>query len=236
VSHGGKMRDDREVRPVEPDAETGTALDGEIEILGIEAVDEEERPEEDPPEAAEPEPARREPPPAAAAAAAVSDPEIDQLKDRHLRLLADFDNYRKRAEREQASQARFSMVEPLRELLPVVDNLERALAAPGSAEDLRHGVAMIVRQFLAVLEKLGVEPVPAVGRRFDPRVHEAVLSVEHDEVDAPTVIEELQRGYVIHDRLLRPAMVKVAVPPEEGGPVPDAPAGEDSSRGGVEGE
>jgi molecular chaperone GrpE len=242
VSHGGGMRDDRDVRPDEPDTETGTALDGEgeIEILGIEAVDEEseaDRHNEAPAAEAPPRPRAAAPVPETGAAA---DPEeMVQLKDRHLRLLADFDNYRKRAEREQKSQARFSMVEPLRELLPVVDNLERALAAPGSADDLRHGVAMIVRQFLEVLRKIGVEPVPAVGHRFDPRFHEAVMRVEGDDVEAPTVVEELQRGYVFHERLLRPSMVKVAVPPDDGGGEGQGRAGraeDDVPQGGAEGE
>ena len=236
MSHGGGMRDDRDVRRDEPDTETGTALDneGEIEILGIEAVDEESEAEREErvPEAGE---SPRTPAGAPGVEAGeASDPEMTQLKDRHIRLLADFDNYRKRAEREQKSQARFSMVEPLRELLPVVDNLERALAAPGSADDLRHGVEMIVRQFLEVLRKIGVEPVPAVGHRFDPRFHEAVMRVDDDDVEAPTVVEEFQRGYVLHDRLLRPAMVKVAVPPDEGAGGGQARAEDEVPQGGAE--
>jgi molecular chaperone GrpE len=98
----------------------------------------------------------------------------------------------------------------------VLDNLERALAAEGVAEDLRRGVEMIVRQLRDALRRYGMGEVAAVGARFDPKVHEAVLREESAEVDHPTVVAELQRGYLLHDRLLRPAMVKVAVPPEPG--------------------
>jgi molecular chaperone GrpE len=104
----------------------------------------------------------------------------------------------------------------MRDLLPVIDNLERALAAPGTAEDLRGGVELIARQFAEVLRRFGLTEVPALGQPFDPRVHEAVSREESDEVDRPTVVAEFQRGYWLNDRLLRPAMVRVAVPPEPG--------------------
>jgi molecular chaperone GrpE len=158
-----------------------------------------------------------------AGAPAGAGPELAELRDRHLRLLADFDNFRKRAERELEERTRYVLAEPIRDLLPVLDNLERALAAQGSEGDLIRGVEMIARQFLDVLRRFGVEPVPAVGARFDPRRHEAVMSVESAAVAEPTVVEELQRGYLLRDRLLRPALVKVAVPAEGAGPqAPDA--------------
>jgi molecular chaperone GrpE len=138
--------------------------------------------------------------------------EAEQLRDRLMRTLADFDNYRKRVERERADERKYAVVDPLREVLGIVDNLERALAADGDLEDLKTGVAMILRQMEDFLRRSGVEPVEALDREFDPAVHEAVSRVEDGETDVPRVIDEMQRGYVIHDRLLRPAIVRVAVP------------------------
>ena len=151
--------------------------------------------------------------------------ELDQERDRYLRLRADFDNYRKRMERDREELSRTSLAAPMRELLPVVDNLERALAAPGSAEDVRGGVELIARQFSEVLRRFGLAEVPALGQPFDPRLHEAVSREESDEVDRPTVVAEFQRGYWLNDRLLRPAMVRVAVPREsnDSGAEPDGP-------------
>ena len=140
--------------------------------------------------------------------------EIADLRDRSMRTLADFDNFRKRSERERQEARRYAVAEPLRDLLGVVDNLERALAAGGSAEDLKTGVGMTLRQLQEVLRRHGVQEVSAAGAPFDPAVHEAVSREERADVAAPTVTEELQRGYLLHDRLLRPAMVKVAVPAE----------------------
>lgn len=140
--------------------------------------------------------------------------EIADLRDRSVRTLADFDNFRKRSERERQEAKRYALVEPMRDLLSVVDNLERALAAGGAVEDLKRGVEMIVRQLQEHLRRHGVREVPAAGEPFDPALHEAVARQEDPGVERPTVVEELQRGYIMHDRLLRPAMVKVAVPPE----------------------
>ena len=141
--------------------------------------------------------------------------EIADLRDRSMRTLADFDNYRKRTERERRDVLRYAAVEPLRDVLEVVDNLERAVAAGGSEDDLRTGLEMILRQLGDMLRRHGVEAVTAVGERFDPAVHEGVRRLEDPQVEGPTVVEELQRGYRLHDRLLRPARVVVAVPPEE---------------------
>ncbi|HEX2224220.1 MAG TPA: nucleotide exchange factor GrpE [Thermoanaerobaculia bacterium] len=134
------------------------------------------------------------------------------LRERSVRTLADFDNYRKRSERERQDIRRYAVVEPLRELLGVMDNLELALSAGGSAEDLKRGVEMIHRQMQDLLRRLGAKEVPAVGQPFDPAVHEAVAREEDPTVKSATVKEELRRGYTIHDRLLRPSMVKVAMP------------------------
>ena len=168
------------------------------------------------------------PPPAAAPegeTARLRD-ELEEARGRYLRLRADFENFRKRVERERGESARRAIAEPIRELLPVVDNLERALAAGGETEELRGGVELILRQLVEVLRRFGVAEIPALGLAFDPEVHEAVARVEDPEVSAPTVIAELQRGYWLGDRLLRPAMVRVAVPAEHD--VPAAPGGRDA--------
>jgi len=143
--------------------------------------------------------------------------EIADLRDRSLRTLADFDNFRKRAERERQEVRRYALLEPLRDFLPIADNLERALQAGGSAEDLKRGVELILRQMQELLRRFGVREVGADGEAFNPMVHEAVARTESDQVTMPTVTETLVRGYMLHDRLLRPAMVKVAVPPESAG-------------------
>ncbi|MCB1055864.1 MAG: nucleotide exchange factor GrpE [Acidobacteria bacterium] len=147
--------------------------------------------------------------------------EVAALKDHSLRTLADFDNFRKRSERERRDFQRYALVDPMREFLPVMDNLERALAAGGSYEDLKAGVGMIHKQMQELLTRFHVKPVEAQGVRFDPAVHDAVMREESEEVKEPTVTAEFQRGYMLHDRLLRPAMVKVAMPatptaPEDG--------------------
>jgi molecular chaperone GrpE len=146
--------------------------------------------------------------------------EIADLRDRSMRTLADFDNFRKRSDRDRQELKRYALFEPLGDFLTVVDNLDLALSAGGSAEDLKRGVEMIHRQMLDLLRRHGVREVTAVGEPFDPALHEAVAREESSEVATPTVVEQLRRGYVMHDRLLRPAMVKVAVPGEK----PAAPA------------
>ncbi len=138
------------------------------------------------------------------------------MREKYLRALADFDNYRKRVERERAETSRAALAEPLRGFLGVVDNLDRALNAGGSSDDLKAGVQMILRQTEDLLRRFGVEPVAALGEAFDPAIHEAVVRFEDPRVAQPTVSEEFQKGYRYHGRLLRPAMVKVAVPVESG--------------------
>jgi molecular chaperone GrpE len=152
------------------------------------------------------------------APAAAGGDELAELRERHLRLRADFENFRKRAERERGERVRHGVGEALRELLPVADNLERALAAPGGLEDLRRGVEMIARQVAETLARHGVAPITALGRPFDPQLHEAVAREESAEVAEPTVVGELQRGYLHGNRLLRPALVRVAMPAGGGEP------------------
>jgi molecular chaperone GrpE len=140
--------------------------------------------------------------------------EVVEARDRSIRTLADFENYRRRVEREREEQRRHAAADVLEQFLEVMDNLARALESAASGEDLRRGVVMIHRQMEDLLGRLGAVPVPAVGSRFDPGWHEAVARKEDPAVDAPTVIEEYQRGYLLHERLLRPARVRVAVPTE----------------------
>lgn len=138
--------------------------------------------------------------------------ERDRLRDGLQRTLADLDNFRKRTEREKKSLSRFAVSEVVRDFLEVIDNLERAISASGSAEDLKKGLEMVLRQQGDILARHGVEKIDALGEEFDPAVHEAVLRQESTDVKAPTVSAELQRGYMHYDRLLRPAMVHVTVP------------------------
>jgi molecular chaperone GrpE len=140
--------------------------------------------------------------------------EIADLRDRSIRTLADFENYRRRADKEREDLRRFANAEVLRDLLPVADNLERALAAGGSVEDLKLGVELTLRQFKDLLRQRGVDEVKATGEPFDPALHEAVAREDDPAVSVPTVAAELQRGYTLNGRLLRPALVKVAVPVE----------------------
>jgi len=140
--------------------------------------------------------------------------EVKELRDRSMRTLADFDNFRKRAERERSEQRRYAGVEIMRDLLVVVDSLERAVGARGSLEELREGVELILRQIAELLKRHGVERVSTGDGRFDPASHEAVTRHESDDVAEPTIVKELQAGYRLRDRLLRPALVEVAVPNE----------------------
>ena len=140
--------------------------------------------------------------------------EIADLRDRSMRTLADFDNFRKRAERERQESRKYALLEPLREFIEVVDNLGLALSASGSADDLKRGVEMIHRQMQDLLRRHGVKEIEALNQTFDPALHEAVSREEDPTVAKATVVGELRRGYLLHDRLLRPSMVKVAVPSE----------------------
>ncbi len=137
--------------------------------------------------------------------------ERDSLFERLARTQAEFDNYRKRAGREQADFREYAVADTAKSLLTVLDSFDLALQSAGDQEsELRKGVELIRKQLDEALAKMGVKPVPAVGELFDPRVHEAIEVVETDEAEDNHVIAELLRGYKIKDRLLRPAMVRVA--------------------------
>lgn len=138
--------------------------------------------------------------------------EKDALQDRLLRTAAEFDNYRKRVDRDRRDQAEAAMADALVDLLPIVDDLERALQAPAgdTADAYRKGVELIHRQMTELLRKRGVKPIEAVGTDFDPRFHQAVVQEVSSDHREGEVMEELRRGYTLGDRLLRPSMVKVA--------------------------
>ena len=148
---------------------------------------------------------------------------LSEAQDVLARRQADFENYRKRIERERQEMHNRVVADVARKLLPVLDNLTRALDAERSLEasespefrHFLHGVELISKQLNETLESFGVQAIPSVGERFDPHVHEAVVSEPSDEYEPDTVIEEMSRGYRIGDRLLRPAMVKVAARPRE---------------------
>lgn len=143
--------------------------------------------------------------------------EAESLQDKNLRLVAEFDNARKRAAREREEYTRFANESLIRELLPVLDNFDRALLAaknePG-ASAVTAGIELIQRELLRVLEKFGATPFSSVGQPFDPERHEAVARIPTTEHPEMTVVTETARGYLLNGRVLRPAMVSVAVSPE----------------------
>jgi molecular chaperone GrpE len=138
--------------------------------------------------------------------------------DRYLRLRADFENLKRRAEQERAEHTRRANETLVSRLLPVLDNVERALAASVKAAPtaMRDGLALIQRQLMDELGREGLRPVEAVGRLFDPHLHDAVATAQGSGLPPHTVVEELQRGYFFRDRLLRPALVRVQVDAAEG--------------------
>ncbi len=139
--------------------------------------------------------------------------ERDSLLDRLARAQAEFENARRRAAKEQQDFREYAAADAIKALLPVLDSFERALQMKSDLGDFRSGVELIYKQLQDALAKLGVQPIPAKGEQFDPHVHEAIEMVETSDAPDHQVIEELQRGYKMKDRLLRPAMVKVAKNP-----------------------
>jgi molecular chaperone GrpE len=139
--------------------------------------------------------------------------QVEEYRQRLLRAQADFDNFRRRTQREKEELVKFASADLITRLLPVLDNFERAIGASkssGDFESLAKGVDMIHRQLLQLLEQEGLKPMETVGQPFNPELHEAVMRVESDEHEEGTVVEELQRGYILKDRVIRPAMVKVS--------------------------
>ena len=141
-----------------------------------------------------------------------------EWRDRYVRALADYENFRKRSDREKQDFFKFALGGMLKDLLPVLDNFDRALEHAEEGDDFHKGVLMIYKQLYDILKKHGLRPIEESGVTFDPKIHEAVVREEDPSVPSHTVTAILQKGYFLQDRLLRPALVKVAV----GGPEPDA--------------
>ena len=141
--------------------------------------------------------------------------ERDQLLDRLARLQAEFENARKRAERERIEFREYATGNVVEQFLPVLDNFELALKSAGTEGQLRSGVGLIVKQMEEILRQLQVNPVTTVGEAFDPRLHEALGSVEREDMPDQHVAEEIRRGYKLRDRLLRPALVRVVSNPKQ---------------------
>ncbi len=145
---------------------------------------------------------------------------VDQWKaqaeenyQRFLRAQADFDNFRRRSRQEREESAKYASLKVVESLLPALDNFERALSAnkeTASVESLIQGVDMVLRQMKQALEQEGLQPMNVVGEPFNPEFHQAVMQVESDEHESGIVVEELQKGYLLKDKVIRPAMVKVA--------------------------
>jgi molecular chaperone GrpE len=147
--------------------------------------------------------------------------EVTSLNDKYLRLAAEFDNYKRLIQRDQRDQIRFGNEHLLKELLPVVDNLERAIKSSregGGSDVLIQGVDLTLKQLMGALTRFHVAPVETVGRPFDPATHQAVTSIESEKVPKQHVVDELQRGYLLHDRILRAAMVSVSAGRPDGAP------------------
>jgi molecular chaperone GrpE len=192
------------------------------------------------PEAVMPEKTDEEPaPPSLEARIATLETEKAELRERMLRIAADFDNWKKRSRKELADAKDRAKEDVLREFLDIADNLERAAAsfAEGKepdAKSIRDGVELVLRQFRSKLERQQVRPVECLGQAFDPRFHEAISQMATDEAKPGTVFREYQKGYLVGERLLRPAMVVVATAPPP--PAPTAASDEPATPGKPEGE
>ncbi len=138
--------------------------------------------------------------------------EKDDLYDRLLRKLADFNNFKKRIEKERQDYCKFANADLIRDILPIIDNFEKALMISEDKDDpFYRGIELIYKQFIDVLRKHGVEEIKAEGEQFDPSFHEAVWTAEIENQEDNVIIEEYQKGYMMHDKLLRPSLVKVNI-------------------------
>ncbi len=194
----GKLEEEQVTEPTEVEGSAGSSISPEAEEKSGEASAEFHVPEED-----EIEKYRR---------------EAEKYKDRWLRAVADLDNYRKRAAKEREELIYRGTENVLREMISVMDNLERAFNHAHESENagpIIEGIHKIMDQFSTALKRLGVDPIQAKGIQFDPHLHEAVMQVESRDLPPNTVVEELEKGYMLNDRLLRPAKVSVAKSPED---------------------
>ena len=140
--------------------------------------------------------------------------ELEKQKDKYISLLAEYDNYQKRTQREKAARYADAVVDTVEKILPIGDNIERALKTEVTSEDavkFKEGVEMVMKQFFAILEKLDVTPIKAEGEQFDPNLHNAVMHIEDENIDDNTVVEDFMKGYIYkNERVVRHSMVKVA--------------------------
>ena len=136
--------------------------------------------------------------------------ELDAKNDQLMRTAAEFDNFKKRTEREKASIAEFAKAGLIKQLLPILDNIDRAAAADHDSADYIKGIEMIVKQFESITSNLGIEEIAKEGEQFDPNFHEAVMHVEDETLEENVIAQVLQKGYKIGDTVIRAAMVKVA--------------------------
>ena len=149
----------------------------------------------------------------AKAAEALVAAERDEYLGALQRLQADFDNFRKRSERERSEYLQFAAMDSVKELLPILDDFERALKVEAPSSDYAKGVEMIYGRMLDAMKKLGLEPIDTAGKAFDPHLHQAIERVETKDAADNSILGEFQRGYFFKGKLLRPAMVRVAVNP-----------------------
>jgi molecular chaperone GrpE len=187
--------------PDQPESGAQKGRPGIVDTRASSAVDaEQEAPRQDPPRV---------------------DPELQAARDeaqasfaRYQRLAADFENYKRRTRQDLADRTQYANEELLRKLLPILDNLRRAMehAPEGVDRNWFDGLRMVMRQFEDTLQAQGISTIPAVGEKFDPSKHEAIASEETDEHEEGTIVEEMQPGYRLHERVLRPTLVKVAHP------------------------
>jgi len=136
----------------------------------------------------------------------------DELYDKYLRVLAEYDNFKKRTQKEKEELYGTAKADTIEKLLPVVDNLERAISALNETEssEFSEGVKLVTKQFFEILEKMGVTPIDALGAQFDPNLHNAVMHIDDEEYDANIVVEQFMKGYQMKDKVIRHSMVKVA--------------------------
>ena len=134
----------------------------------------------------------------------------DELYDKHLRLMAEFDNFKKRTQKEKEELGAFATVNTIEKLLPVIDNLERAISSIEEKNTFSDGVEMVYKQLIEILGKIGVEEIESVGKEFDPNFHNAVMHVEDEEAGSNIIVEEFMKGYKFKDKVIRYSMVKVA--------------------------
>ena len=141
--------------------------------------------------------------------------ERDELRDLLLRRQAEFDNFRKRTERDRVEQSQYASMDVVGELVPILDDFERALSADSASPEYAKGIQMIYQRMAETLKKTGLEPIESTGKPFDPHLHQAIERVETSDAPENTVIGEFQRGYNFKGKLLRASMVRVAAPPSQ---------------------